>query len=160
MRLAVRGREEVAAYAGGHAAGAERLHPLPGWPHQCSTSLMLGRRVARPVISRANSNHYVWGIGWDGWRLVKNEAVSVIEERIPPRRHESPHKHLRARQFFYVIRGEAVLEVDGQRHRFLPCQGLEVAPGNGHTLRNEADADLEFLVVSWPPKTGDRVPAR
>ena len=43
--------------------------------------------------NRSNAEHYVWGDGCDGWRLLDRPDLSVIEERIPPGRGEVVHFH-------------------------------------------------------------------
>jgi mannose-6-phosphate isomerase-like protein (cupin superfamily) len=53
--------------------------------------------------------------------------------------------------------GAAVIEIGGRRHEVRERQGIEVAPGVPHQLRNESDADVLFLVVSAPKSHGDRV---
>jgi len=107
-------------------------------------------------VSRDNGRHYFWGDGCDGWHLLEGEDLSVIEERVPPGGAETLHRHLRARQFFYVLSGVATLELDGNTHRLEPGQGLHVPPGAAHQLRNESETDLRFLVMSSPRSHGDR----
>jgi quercetin dioxygenase-like cupin family protein len=109
--------------------------------------------------ARDRAPHYTWGDGCDGWHLVRDAALSVIEERMPPGTREARHRHARARQFFYVLRGRLAIEVEGRRHALGAGEGLEVPPGAAHEVRNDADAPAEFLVVSQPPGQGDRVPA-
>ena len=108
-------------------------------------------------ISHLNAAHYVWGTHCDGWHLVCTSELSVIQERMPPGTHEKRHLHERARQFFFVLDGEAILEVDGREHRLLPQQGLEVAPFCAHQILNRGNLDLNFLVISQPPSHGDRM---
>lgn len=110
-------------------------------------------------IDTETAGHYTWGDGCDGWRLVDGEDLSVISERVPPGEAEQRHFHERSRQFFYVLDGEAVLEVDGERHRLAERRGIEIPPGVPHQFRNESDDDVEFLVVSAPASRGDRVVA-
>ena len=110
-------------------------------------------------ISLENAEHYLWGSNCDGWRLVRTPEQSVIQERVPPGGRETRHFHARARQFFFVLEGEAVLEVAGQRHILPARTGLEIAPGSPHQFRNESDRDVIFLVISQPPGQGDRLPA-
>lgn len=107
-------------------------------------------------ISRPSAEHYSWGDRCDGWHLVRAEGLSVIEERMPPGSAEVRHRHLRARQFFYVLAGRLDLEVEGVIHSLAAGVGLEVAPGAAHQALNRSDADVEFLVVSQPPSHGDR----
>ena len=108
------------------------------------------------VISIANAPHYRWGEVCDGWHLVREADLSVIQERVPPGAGEVRHRHRRARQFFYVLTGAAELEVEGVVHRLTPGEGLAVAPGDAHRLRNPGPAALTFLVTSTPPSHGDR----
>jgi hypothetical protein len=37
------------------------------------------------VISRDHAEHYVWGTRCDGWHLVRESCLSVIEECMPAR---------------------------------------------------------------------------
>lgn len=107
--------------------------------------------------SKHSAEHYQWGTGCDGWHLLAGDDLSVIEERMPPGTSELRHRHARARQFFYVLEGEAVLELEGDVHRLLRGEGLHVPPGAAHQVRNDSAADVRFLVVSAPKSHGDRV---
>lgn len=111
------------------------------------------------MIGRATAEHYTWGEGCDGWHLVKTAALSVIHERMPPGTSEVRHYHQRARQFFFALVGTATLEIAGERHTLAPHRGAEVPPGAPHQMLNLSGAPIEFLVVSQPPTTGDRIPA-
>lgn len=51
-------------------------------------------------ISIENAGHYIWGDGCDGWHLLKTDALSVIQERVPAGKAETLHFHRRAAQFF------------------------------------------------------------
>lgn len=118
-------------------------------------SVALEPTAIAPVdIDRAE--HYRWGGDSDGWHLLKRDDLSVIRERVPPGRGEVRHLHARSRQFFYVLDGAAVLEIDGMRHALAAGQGIHVPPGVPHRFANESDADVHFLVVSAPKAHGDR----
>jgi mannose-6-phosphate isomerase-like protein (cupin superfamily) len=110
-------------------------------------------------IQASGENHYLWGGICDGWHLVRNGSLSVIEERMPPDTTEQRHFHTHARQFFYVLDGELAMEIDGQLVVLGPRQGLEIAPGRPHQAMNRSGADVRFLVISQPPSLGDRTPA-
>jgi mannose-6-phosphate isomerase-like protein (cupin superfamily) len=111
------------------------------------------------TISKDNAAHYRWGEVCDGWHLLAGDDLSVIEERVPPGASEQRHYHTHARQFFYVLQGEATLELDGVIHRLGQGVGLHVPPGLPHQLRNDSDAEVRFMVVSAPKSHGDRTPA-
>jgi mannose-6-phosphate isomerase-like protein (cupin superfamily) len=107
-------------------------------------------------ISTATAEHYTWGDDCDGWFLLDRDDLTVIEECVPPGRSEGRHRHAAARQFFYVLRGAATLEVDGVVHSLAVGEGLHVPPGAAHQLRNDSFEEVRFLVVSAPDSHGDR----
>ncbi|UOQ51658.1 cupin domain-containing protein [Hymenobacter cellulosivorans] len=108
-------------------------------------------------ISLATAEHYRWGEGCDGWHLVKTPVLSIIQERMPSGAQEVRHYHERAYQFFFVLAGEATLEINGVAHRLQAQQGLAVPPRAVHQLRNESGQELHFTVTSQPPSHGDRI---
>jgi mannose-6-phosphate isomerase-like protein (cupin superfamily) len=107
-------------------------------------------------ISPTTASHYTWGEECDGWHLVRSPSLSVIQERMPPGTREQRHRHARARQFFFVLQGHLVLEVEGTHHALSQGIGLEIPPGFAHTAMNESAMDVSFLVISQPPSHGDR----
>ena len=107
--------------------------------------------------SHAAAEHYTWGNQCDGWHLVKDQALSVIEEQMPAGTSEVLHYHERAQQFFFVLSGEAVMEVDGCNVKLALREGLRILPGVHHRIRNESTEPVQFLVISQPPSHGDRV---
>lgn len=111
----------------------------------------------RQPINRQTAEHYVWGGDSDGWHLVKNPELSVIEERMSAGASEVRHHHLRARQFFYALSGELTLEVEGTEYVLGPGDGLEIQPGQKHQAFNRSGSDVRMLVISQPPSHGDRL---
>ena len=111
------------------------------------------------MISKDTAEHYTWGAGCDGWRLVDRAELSVIHERMPPGAVEVRHYHQAARQFFFVLAGTATMEIGGARHTLRAQQGIKIAPGAPHQISNDSDADVEFLVISQPTTRGDRIVA-
>ncbi len=107
-------------------------------------------------ISIATADAYDWGERCKGWHLMRSANVSIIEELMPPATHETRHWHARARQFFYVLDGELVLEVEGVEHTLTTGQGIELPSGNAHQARNDGATHVRFLVISSPPHQGDR----
>jgi mannose-6-phosphate isomerase-like protein (cupin superfamily) len=114
--------------------------------HECMTA----------PISTLHAEHYTWGDGCDGWHLVNQDNLSVIQERVPAGKSEQLHYHVKARQFFFVLQGAATLKVDGRPYTLHEREGLEVSPTIPHLLRNNGTADLVFLVISSPRSHGDR----
>jgi mannose-6-phosphate isomerase-like protein (cupin superfamily) len=108
------------------------------------------------AIGNATAEHYIWGNGCDGWHLVRNPQLSVIQERMPAGTTEVRHFHHHAQQFFYVVAGKAVMEVDGRRMALIAGEGIWIPAGTSHQMRNESSDEVHFLVVSQPPSQGDR----
>ncbi len=109
------------------------------------------------VADRSAAEHYEWGGVCDGWRFLNASDLSVIQERVPPGAGEVRHRHLKARQFFFVLSGTATIEFEDGDIVFGPGQGVEVAPGLHHRFVNRSERDVEFLTISAPTTTGDRV---
>jgi mannose-6-phosphate isomerase-like protein (cupin superfamily) len=82
--------------------------------------------------------------------------LSVIFERMPGGTEEAAHRHQRAQQFFYVLKGRLVIQVGPDAISVASGEGLEILPGVIHQVRNPARAPAEFLVISAPPSHGDR----
>lgn len=114
-------------------------------------------------VSTATADHYQWPSAisaqtCDGWHLHRSDALSVIEESMPPSTAEHRHLHQRTTQFFYVLAGELTIELDGEEHRLPSFTGLTVAAQMAHQVFNRGKEDAHFLVISHPPSHGDRIP--
>lgn len=113
--------------------------------------------MIRAISKHKHSEHYFWGNNCDGWRLVDEEARSVIHERMPPGTSEVRHLHTRAAQFFFVLSGIMTIEVNGIEHQLKPHEGIEVLPEVPHQVCNKSNTDIEFLVISTPNTRNDRI---
>ena len=109
------------------------------------------------VVSRENAEHYRWGVDCDGWHLVRDKHLSVIEEFMPPGAAEIRHYHEHAQQFFYILSGEVLMEVNGENTLVPAGSGIRILPGTRHQIRNPTSSAVHFLVISQPPSNGDRV---
>ena len=108
------------------------------------------------VISINNAEHYIWGEVCDGWHLLKRDDLSVIQERVPPGKFEGKHLHRKARQFFYILSGEATMMLGDQAIHLCASEGIEIPPGAIHQFRNDSNEEVVFLVISCPKSHGDR----
>ncbi len=136
---------------------AKKLQPAPG-PR---ASVHAGAVNADPdlpgPVSRENAEHYRWGVDCDAWYLVNHEQLSVIEEFMPPGAAEIRHHHTKAQQFFYIVSGEVLMEVEGTTVLLQAGSGIRVLPGKRHQIRNPSSSPVRFLVISHPRSHGDRV---
>lgn len=109
------------------------------------------------LISMSNAEHYLWGTNCDGWHLLKQDDLSIIQERVPQGSKEIMHYHEKSRQFFYILEGEGQMTIEDEMVKLTKGQGLEIAPRVKHRFENNSDADVVFLVISAPKSHGDRI---
>lgn len=109
-------------------------------------------------VTKNNSDRYNWGDQCLGWHLVNNTHLSVIQEIMPPGAEEIRHKHLKTQQFFYVLKGRATFIINEEKIMLGKHEGIHIAPNTVHQVKNAADEELEFLVISQPHSHQDRVP--
>lgn len=107
-------------------------------------------------IDQSGAEHYFWGGANEGWHYLKRDDLSIIREKMVPGGMEENHRHLKSRQFFYVLSGTLTMGMDGRDIAVKAGQGLEVPPGTAHQAKNLTDTPIEILVVSMPPSHGDR----
>ena len=107
-------------------------------------------------VNIGNTEHYTWGANGKGWHLLQDDTLSIIEEKLGAGGSEKRHIHHRAQQFFYVLAGTALIEIDGREHEIGPGSGIHVPPGVPHRLQNRSEHELHFLVISTPHSHGDR----
>jgi mannose-6-phosphate isomerase-like protein (cupin superfamily) len=74
---------------------------------------------------------------------------------MPPHTFEKRHYHESSKQFFFIIKGTAEIEIDGLFYSLHEQEGIEVESGLPHQLFNNSETDIEFLVCSTPPTTDD-----
>ncbi len=84
------------------------------------------------VINTSTAEHYLWGEGCSGWHLLQHDNFSIIEECVPPGQKEQRHFHSVSRQFFYILQGEAIMELDGHEFVLGIQQGIEIPPRAAH----------------------------
>ena len=110
-----------------------------------------------PVINKENAlQHYNWGGNCDGWVLVDTDELSFKQERMPKQTAETLHYHEKAQQFFFILKGIATFEVEGNLFTVKTNEGFYVDPGMKHRIANNSHEDLEFILSSQPSTNGDR----
>ncbi|WP_090824622.1 cupin domain-containing protein [Paenibacillus sp. yr247] len=107
-------------------------------------------------IHKEQAEHYIWGEVCDGWYLERDADRTIIQERMPAGASEIKHVHQKAKQFFFILSGEAVMWIEGKDINLKSQEGCTIQPGIPHQIRNESLGDVEFLVISTPSAAGDR----
>ena len=109
------------------------------------------------IKSTNNTEHYIWGDNCEGWHLLKSESLSIIQEKMPPHTSEGLHFHTNAQQFFFILKGTATFEIEGEIFEVSEKSGIHILSQQKHRIFNHTDLVLEFLVISEPKAHGDRV---
>lgn len=102
-------------------------------------------------------HHYKWGASCDGWELVNEIDFSVKQECMPIGTSEQLHFHEKSSQFFFILSGIAVIEIDNENYELKEQQGIAIQPLQKHRIMNNGDVNLEFILCSQPAVGNDRV---
>lgn len=115
----------------------------------------LGQGGLGPV-SKKSEPAFRWREVCDGWTLLESENLHVIQERMPPGTAELLHVHEEVRQLYFVLDGEATVDVGTGRVLLQAWDAIAIAPGRPHRMTNRSSRALEFLVVSSSAPRVDR----
>ena len=107
-------------------------------------------------LNRRTAPRFTWREVCDGWAFVSADNLNVVLERMPSGTFEVRHVHERTRQFYFVLKGRATLDVGGNLAELSAGSGIEIAPKTPHQMRNDSTGSIEFLVVSSGPPGEDR----
>ena len=117
-----------------------------------------GRGGVPLVFSKGEClGQYRWGDDCIGWTFVETDGLSVKQELMPPDTAEQLHYHEKATQLFFILKGRAVMTIDGVETDLKPEQGIQIDPGQKHFIANKDRADLEFILYSYPSTKNDRI---
>src|SRR5687767_6615647 len=111
---------------------------------------------AHQVFSKDRALHYYkWGNNCEAWSFVDTNQLSVKLENMPTGAEEELHYHREAQQFFQIIKGAAVFEVDDVITIVREGEGIHIQAGQKHRVTNKEEETLEFLVCSQPSTKSD-----
>lgn len=109
------------------------------------------------VSIEAPLKHYQWGNACDGWNFVDNAALSVKQERMPAGTAEALHYHQFAQQFFFILKGTATFEIEGETIIVNEQEGIHILAGKAHRISNNTSTAIEFILSSQPSTAADRI---
>ena len=109
------------------------------------------------VKSIQNAENFKWGDNCDGWHLLNTDTLSVIQERMTSRTSERKHYHNISQQLFFILKGTATFDIEGEEFVVSSHESMHVPKGIKHFIANRGKHDLEFLVISEPKSHGDRI---
>lgn len=76
---------------------------------------------------------------------------------MPPNTEEIRHYHQRSQQFFFILKGNATIEVNGDLIELVENEGVEIPPLIPHEMFNQSIKEVEFLVISQPISKNNRI---
>jgi mannose-6-phosphate isomerase-like protein (cupin superfamily) len=110
------------------------------------------------IVSTKNAmNHYNWGNACEGWNLVAEASFSVKQEKMPSGTAEQWHYHQFAQQFFYIITGTALFEIEEEAYTVEASEGMHIPAGKKHRIVNQGNTELTFILSSQPSTANDRI---
>ena len=110
------------------------------------------------IVSQAQAlANYEWGKASQAWNLVDEENLSIKLELMPAGEKEALHLHQHAQQFFFILKGAAILEIEGIQKHLNEQQGIHVRPKQRHRIMNQSSGDLQFILCSQPSTSEDRI---
>jgi quercetin dioxygenase-like cupin family protein len=65
---------------------------------------------------------------------------------VPPRTKQRLHLHREQTEVFYVLEGQAAIEIGGQEFLAQPGDAFICSPGDQHSLWNQTDRDFRLVV--------------
>ncbi|WNI18739.1 cupin domain-containing protein [Actinacidiphila sp. ITFR-21] len=71
-----------------------------------------------------------------------------------PKGYVAPHVHRAQEQIYYILEGEGLMELEGERTVVAPWTVVHIPPGVEHAIYNTGMIDLKFVVVTTPPEDG------
>lgn len=85
--------------------------------------------------------------------MPENAGSRHIDYRISlyqPMAYVKVHRHKVQEQIYHVLKGEGLMEIDGQSRVVREHDVIFLPPGIDHTIANTGLVDLVFLVVTSP----------
>ncbi len=108
-------------------------------------------------ISTANAEYFNWGDKYDGWFLVKNPNICIIQEIMLPHTSEIKHYHEKTWQFIYLLSGTLTIEIGYEQFELSANEGIEMPANIPHNFQNKTDKNLSYLLIASPNIPGDRI---
>lgn len=108
------------------------------------------------VIRKGRISEQIWGKACKAWSLLATNQLTIKEELIPPGFKEETHHHKVSQQFFFILAGVATFWKEGSSAQVYSGEGFFVRPGTVHSIENNGEENLRFLLISNPSADEDR----
>jgi mannose-6-phosphate isomerase-like protein (cupin superfamily) len=78
---------------------------------------------------------------------------SLAEATLHPGGQTERHHHRVSEEMYYLLDGDALMEIDGEERRVTVGDAVLIPVGAWHQITNAGDGDLRFLCTCSPPWT-------
>lgn len=78
------------------------------------------------------------------------QKQSLAEARLQPGGQTTPHAHPQTEEIYYLLAGEAEMQIEGEVQSVGPGDAIAIPPGAVHTIRNTGKTTLKFLCCCAP----------
>ncbi len=83
----------------------------------------------------------------------RNSAIrnqTLAEARLPPGGSTTPHRHVKTEEIYYILEGQARMQVDQEIATVAPGDAIAIPPGAVHQITNAGSTPLKFLCCCAP----------
>lgn len=87
--------------------------------------------------------------------LHHTAAQSLAEAQLEPGQATQRHYHRASEEIYFVLKGQAEMELDGETRYLRPGDAVLIPPGAWHTLENNGTSELRILCSCAPPYSHD-----
>jgi mannose-6-phosphate isomerase-like protein (cupin superfamily) len=78
---------------------------------------------------------------------------SLAEATLPPGAETEAHFHPNTEEIYYLLQGQALMAIEGERQAVGPGEAIAIPPGSRHQIRNTGTENLIFLCCCVPAYT-------
>jgi len=75
--------------------------------------------------------------------------------KIKPKTEIKPHFHKKMTEVFFILKGKAVIFIEGKNYRLKPGDTLVCHPNEIHGAKNNSNKEFEYIVFKTNVKKGD-----
>lgn len=80
---------------------------------------------------------------------------SLAEATLPASGATQRHYHRLSEEFYFILEGQGLMEVDGETRPVGPGDAILIPPGAWHQIRSGEEVPLRFLCCCAPPYSHD-----
>jgi mannose-6-phosphate isomerase len=85
---------------------------------------------------------------WGSWSILDDNAFFKVKRiEVMPGRRLSYQKHLRREEHWYIVKGRALVTLEGEDYSLSAGDSLNVGKGASHRIANVGDAMLVFIEI-------------